>query len=413
MNVFDSEVSKWLRKSFMSGDLRPADVISENIVQREVGRKVSKIEIRKVLTHYEANGIVKILPKKGTFVCHIDKDQLRQVWDMRVATEEFMVVQLACKRVPDLEDAMLAQNELKELVEGITEQRIEIGERTPIIIPGARLPTVDERVKFLELDHRFHEAIGIAAGYPQLAHDVDMMRLKLMLAGTVDADAHRMDSTVREHFDLLQTLNSDGRSGIRPDINAVKLAYRVHVRNAARHWWRIEQTIQPNLAEEIYGQNYVLDIPDFHEVYPNESLDTENELWELRIATELLAVKKLMQAPDAIHNVLTTLLSLNANMSLIANQKTLSPDDLAKFDSFDVSFHTAISFAGGLLFAEEAIVFAWHRLGLSESTSREQPDLTAVVSDHDKIIQALKTADGTADEKMKDHLTNARARRRN
>lgn len=402
-----ARVFRAIRKALLSGRLRLGDRIQVSKVQellKETGDPVSRMPIRKVLAQLEAEGIVEVVPQSGTTV-RVPKDQeIKEIWDSRVALEEFMIVQLACKRGPDLSAVRLVHKKMKDWISQCPER-----------------PTNDHRFEFVELDREFHKAMAAAAGYPRLGEDVDLLRLKLMIVASDPPETKRpMMDVVEEHQRLLLAIQP--RAGVewfRPDINEVKLAFRLHVRNAAKIWWRIDDKVRPDLSETSYSRNEVFDIPDGAVVFN----DPESALLYFfqRMCLELCAIKELARRRSGFA---PTLVRLDGEMKEVRDRierQEGDPKELdARFQNLDISFHTALCYASGLHFGEEVILFAWHQLRRWRG-DKDKPapvsDLDDTITEHREILSAINMSRGEAEDvelavaAMEKHLVNALFRR--
>ena len=116
------------------------------LVEKEVASilRVSKTPVREAIIRLTREGLVRVIPKSGSYVTQVDVDRYLQACFVRVQLEVGCVRRLAAKGVP-----MAKHVELKGL---LAEQRqaFESGE---------------ER-RFFELDEAFHKLFFVLAGLP-------------------------------------------------------------------------------------------------------------------------------------------------------------------------------------------------------------------------------------------------------
>ena len=85
-----------IRELILTGQLAPDDVIHESELTNRFG--TSRSPVREALMHLEQEGLVNIVPKKGTVISRIDVNQLRQALFIRTALE-YSNIQILCKNI--------------------------------------------------------------------------------------------------------------------------------------------------------------------------------------------------------------------------------------------------------------------------------------------------------------------------
>jgi DNA-binding GntR family transcriptional regulator len=85
-----------LRELILTGKLVPDQVIHESELTKRFG--TSRSPVREALVHLEQEGLLQVIPKKGTIVTGIDLEQLRQALFIRT-TLESNNIQLLCENI--------------------------------------------------------------------------------------------------------------------------------------------------------------------------------------------------------------------------------------------------------------------------------------------------------------------------
>ncbi len=117
----------------VSLELTPGTQMREEELAGRFG--VSRTPVRSAISRLSAERLVKVIPRKGTFVAEIDFAYSRQLVFLRTSVEQ-RLLPMFCQNPPD---GLLA-----ELEENLTKQRILLsGEFQPL--------------QFYRLDNRFHE----------------------------------------------------------------------------------------------------------------------------------------------------------------------------------------------------------------------------------------------------------------
>jgi DNA-binding GntR family transcriptional regulator len=407
----NEDVVRALRDAIGRGQFRDEPVLSEQAFEKyltgpQLKMKVSRMPIRRAIAHFEAEGILRVVPKVGTVLCIPKPSELREIWDNRVNLEEFIITQLARKATRDLSGVNDVHGQMKKMALG----------------DEFATPTTNEHSQFIALDQDFHEQLAIAAHYPLLAEELNLLRFKLQLAAPVEpfSTKHRFRAIVKEHEDIITTLEGNpDLPELRPDLNAVRLAFLVHMRNSAKQSWKIEQRIRP--TSDVDSQDYVFDVPDLTR---DEWLSTLGmrvagapvwNLLQLRFAIEESAVTQIAMRPDTDLKVLE---ALHRQMKLLADEcapiaKTLPPSIESRFINLDISFHSALCFLAGMLFGEDVVNYVWHMLHSKADFRLDARRIKEIIDEHEAIVMTLKDSrgkPGDVDEAvraLKAHMTQA------
>ncbi|HMA34067.1 MAG TPA: GntR family transcriptional regulator [Chloroflexia bacterium] len=144
--LLGSQVYDLLWQRIIRHQLRPGDKLSDLRLSEELG--VSRTPVREALQRLAQDGIVRAEHRRGFYVAHFSRADVREIYDVRTALE-VLAVHLA---LPQLTDAELdaAQAALDDIW-----QRLEAGD-----------PTVHEA--FLPVDRAFHELLVRVAGNRRL-----------------------------------------------------------------------------------------------------------------------------------------------------------------------------------------------------------------------------------------------------
>ncbi len=73
------------REAFYSGHLKPGDIIVEREIARQM--KVGTPAVREAFTILQSQGFVRRLGHPGTFVSEFSKDEMRELYLLRVGLE--------------------------------------------------------------------------------------------------------------------------------------------------------------------------------------------------------------------------------------------------------------------------------------------------------------------------------------
>lgn len=140
-----------LRNEIMTLTIEPGSLLSENSVSARFG--TSRTPVRAAFERLRNEGLIQVIPKKGTFVSLIDLDLAEQILYMRINVEVAAFTELSKKSCPDL---------LNLLEKNVEEQRLAV--ENGVI-----------RDNFYLLDSRFHGLCLEAVGRQKLWNMIDHM----------------------------------------------------------------------------------------------------------------------------------------------------------------------------------------------------------------------------------------------
>lgn len=170
---------RWLRRQIAEFPHDAGFFMTEAQIARELG--VSRTPVREALLRLEAEGMLKILPKKGAYVAAISSDEAKSVMEARRMVEEW------CVRIGAVSDHGLGGI----LAEFVEEQKRLAG----------------DPVAFIECDREFHSALVRASRNPLLENFYESLRDRQVRMGLKAlAVENRVDTVVREHQDIAKAV---------------------------------------------------------------------------------------------------------------------------------------------------------------------------------------------------------------
>ncbi len=175
-----------LREAISSAELAPGERLSEARLAEMMG--VSRGPIREALTQLEREGLVFKQPNKGAFVARLSREDLDEVYSLRLALERLAVSQAIRQAQPQYLADMQAIVDLMavDVDRGSTEQTAA------------------------ELDVRFHDLLYQSANHKRLyacwATLRPQIHIFLLTRNVVNSDFRQM--TVQGHQYLLEVIRS-------------------------------------------------------------------------------------------------------------------------------------------------------------------------------------------------------------
>ena len=161
------------------------ELLSEGEVAAEL--ELSRTPVREAFLLLEAEGLMRLYPKRGALVVPVSADEIRDVMETREVVERHAVVRVA-RRPPD--------GVLDELQGLVDEQAARAAE--------------GDGAGFVDADRRFHRALVAGTGNAVLLHLYDTLRdrQRRMGTATVTRDPAAMTAFLAEHRAIVEALRT-------------------------------------------------------------------------------------------------------------------------------------------------------------------------------------------------------------
>jgi DNA-binding GntR family transcriptional regulator len=160
-------------------------LLTEGDLAEAVG--VSRTPVREALLRLEAEGLLKLYPKKGALVLPVSAQEIADVVETRLLVEQHAVAKVVGAVPPQL---------LARLEESLAEQRVHAEN--------------GDLAAFAVADRCFHAEIVRGAGNRILAHLYDQLRDRQLRMGvaTMHAEPSRVAKNLAEHTEILAALRA-------------------------------------------------------------------------------------------------------------------------------------------------------------------------------------------------------------
>lgn len=190
------EVAKWLRRAIFSGELKPGEKINQDELAEKLD--LSRLPIREAIIALEREGLVRTIPRRGSFVWEFRKQDILDQYEVYA-----IVSGLATERAA----AHLSKKEIAAL-------RASVDQMTQHDDPGQQEAANDH----------FHTIINRASQSPRL------MWLLGLLASSVPVGFHDAgwEIAARDHLAIIEHLE-------RGDAEGAAKAMRDHIQHTGRH----------------------------------------------------------------------------------------------------------------------------------------------------------------------------------
>lgn len=175
-----------LRKEILSLVIEPGSLLSENMISSRFG--ISRTPTRSIIERLSKDGLIDVIPKKGSYVQLIDLELSEQIIYMRIQLEIAVMTKIAKRPNPEL---------IKLLEYNLQEQK-------KLLAQGVIIED------FYKLDSQFHELCMQYVGKRKLWQMIQQMDVHYSRYRRMDYKLSEKqnvyDSLYQQHYDLYQAM---------------------------------------------------------------------------------------------------------------------------------------------------------------------------------------------------------------
>lgn len=185
----------FVKRQIVTGGYGGGTLISEGEVSTAVG--VSRTPVREAFLRLEAEGLLRLYPKRGALVVPVSAEEIREVLDARLIIEEHAA------------RTAIGAGRHHELA---AELRAILGEQAD--------GRPRDAARFTEVDQRFHVTLASAAGNRLLAGFYATLRDRQLRMGTAALlrDPGRYDTILSEHAALADLIDSGDAGAVAVEL---------------------------------------------------------------------------------------------------------------------------------------------------------------------------------------------------
>lgn len=183
------QIADHLRSLIMTGELKEGDKVNENELCATLG--ISKTPLREALRVLSAEGLISLVPNRGSFVTKPTVEEINEMFDVMTLLEGYCARE-ACKKMSRKDFAHL--KELHAKLEQHSARR--------------------DQKEYIRVNNRFHTFLQELAGNRTLNQIVDGFRKKILLYRFQSLNLpRRFEDSITEHRLLLEAFEKrDGRA---------------------------------------------------------------------------------------------------------------------------------------------------------------------------------------------------------
>ena len=177
MKSLNEKVYNHIYKKLRTGHLQAGSSISETTMARELS--VSRTPVREAIRRLESEGLVRQIPRFGTFIRELTLEEFQDLWEVRIVLEQYAASRAA---------ARISDTDLKKM-ELLIRQMRKIAH-----LAKTKKQNAEQFYKlsnWVELDLEFHRLVSVAADNPVV---IEMREKNSMLTDLVITYARKATS---------------------------------------------------------------------------------------------------------------------------------------------------------------------------------------------------------------------------
>ena len=196
-------VSVALRQAIRDGILPPGERLMEIPLAEELG--VSRTPIREAIRILEQEGLIVMIPRRGTYVADMSLKDVAEVFELRSILEE-LAAELAAERITN------------EEIEALEQHLVEIG----------NYMNENNLDKVVQADILFHEILYKASRNDRLVEMINNLREQTLRFRTLSmSQTGRLAKTWDEHRQLVEAISDR-------DVERARQIARIHMEESEK-----------------------------------------------------------------------------------------------------------------------------------------------------------------------------------
>lgn len=203
------QVYRILREQIIQAELLPGERLSESDVAKNL--LVSRQPVREAFIKLSEEGLVHVLPQRGTYVTKISVASVMDVRFVREAIEADIVRQVAKVHTADV----------------VSELRRQLAEQKQV--------AHDDRVQFLRLDELFHHTLAAAAGKSYAWSVIESVKAQMDRVRFLSVDEMHISVLIEQHERIVNQIEAGDQAGAEE-------ALRSHLREILKSLPEIART---------------------------------------------------------------------------------------------------------------------------------------------------------------------------
>ncbi len=200
-----SVVGDYIKEAILAGTYKEGDRILETEVALKLG--ISRAPVREGIKELAKEGVVTIIPRKGTHVTKFNVNDIKEVFDIRLLLENDILKIL-------IQEDKLTEKDFNHL-EGLVEEMVKVA--------NSDMDDLKKSITINIKDMEFHRYIWQKSGSQRRVKILEDMFFQLRIAMLYDTnETGDLYATAADHYEIIDNLKSK-------DLEKCKKALREHI----------------------------------------------------------------------------------------------------------------------------------------------------------------------------------------
>ncbi|MDD2586918.1 MAG: GntR family transcriptional regulator [Syntrophomonadaceae bacterium] len=182
-------VVEYIKQNILLGNCQEGDRILEADIAKELG--ISRAPVREGINELKNHGMLVSIPRKGNFVATLSLKDLKEIFDIRILLEDYVLEKIINEDLLNQEDFQNITMIVNQMVEIAREQ----GNLTSRIL------------KVNEMDMEFHKYLWHKSGSNRIVKILLDLYYQLQMAMVIDTRlTDNLEETASDHYDIITCL---------------------------------------------------------------------------------------------------------------------------------------------------------------------------------------------------------------
>lgn len=181
----------YLTQKIMTGEYKPNEKINEVQISKELG--ISRAPIREGIKELSSQGLVKQIPRKGTYVVELTEKDVKEIYEIRISIENSII------------EKVITENKLRTKDFDCLNQKIKLMEK----IASSEADFNTKKIKINREDIKFHKYIWEKADSPRRLEILFDLHRQLQMAMLFDTEmTGDLKNTAETHHAIVKYLKA-------------------------------------------------------------------------------------------------------------------------------------------------------------------------------------------------------------
>lgn len=188
-------VVEYIKQNILLGNYQEGDRILEADIARELG--ISRAPVREGINELKNHGLLVSIPRKGNFVATLNLKDLKEIFDIRILLEDYVLEKIINEDLLNQEDFENITMIVNQMV-GIAREEGDLTSRI---------------LRVNEMDMEFHKYLWHKSGSNRIVKILSDLYYQLQMAMVIDTRlTDNLEETASDHYDIITCLKEKNLS---------------------------------------------------------------------------------------------------------------------------------------------------------------------------------------------------------